>query len=77
MARPCHSSGLWWRVAQIDDAVEKATSEGRTGSAMALADQQWKIRTDLVARRTSKVQGAGGAPSQKAKVDGEGPGGRG
>jgi hypothetical protein len=32
------------RIAQIDRAVDTATSKGRTGSAMALADQQRKTR---------------------------------
>jgi hypothetical protein len=59
------------RIAQIDGAVEKATSKGRTASAMALADQQRKIRTDLVSQRTSEAKTLAALQVEKTKVDGE------
>jgi hypothetical protein len=59
------------RIAQIDRAVETATSKGRTGSAMALADQQRKTRTDLVAQRTNEAKALATLQVEKASVDGE------
>jgi hypothetical protein len=59
------------RIAQIDGAVEKATSKGRTGAAMALADQQRKTRTELVAQRTSEARTLAGLQVEKAAADGE------
>ncbi len=53
------------RLAQIDGAVEKATAKGRTSSAMALADQQRKTRTELVAQRTT----AAGGRCRMAEID--------
>ena len=59
------------RIAQIDRAVETATSKGRTGSAMALADQQRKTRGELVAQRTSEAKALATLHVEKASVDGE------
>jgi hypothetical protein len=59
------------RLAQIDGAVEKATAKGRTGSAMALADQQRKTRTELVAQRTTESRTLAGFQVEKAKIEGE------
>jgi hypothetical protein len=59
------------RIAQIDRAVETATSKGRTGSAMALADQQRKTRADLVAQRTNEAKALATLQVEKASVDGE------
>jgi len=59
------------RLSQIDGAVEKATAKGRTGSAMALADQQRKSRTELVAQRTSEARALAGLQVEKAAADGE------
>jgi hypothetical protein len=59
------------RIAQIDTAIDKATEKGRTGSAMALADQQRKTRTDLVARRTNEAKALATLKVEKATVDGE------
>jgi hypothetical protein len=59
------------RIAQIDRAVETATSKGRTGSAMALADQQRKTRGELVAQRTSEAETLATLQVEKAAVDGE------
>jgi hypothetical protein len=56
------------RIAQIDTAIDKATAGGRTTSAMRLADDQRKTRTDLVARRSNEA---------KALATREGHGGRG
>jgi hypothetical protein len=59
------------RLGQIDGAIEKATSKGRTAAAMALADQQRKPRADLVAQRTSEAKALAGLQVEKAKADGE------
>src|SRR5258707_4191508 len=59
------------RLAQIDGAVEKATSKGRTAAAMALADQQRKTRTSLVDERRREAQALAGLQVEKATVDGE------
>jgi hypothetical protein len=59
------------RIAQIDGAVEKATSKGRTGSAMALAEQQRKTRAHLVAQRTSEARTLAGLQVEKASIDGQ------
>jgi hypothetical protein len=59
------------RIAQIDKAVDTATTKGRTGSAMALADQQRKTRGDLVAQRTSEARALAGLQVEKATIDGE------
>jgi hypothetical protein len=56
---------------QIDGAVEKATSKGRTGSAMGLADQERKTRAELVAQRTSEAKTLAELQVQKASFDGE------
>jgi hypothetical protein len=57
------------RIAQIDEAVEKATLRGRTGSAMALADQQRKARAELLAQRTAEAGKLAGLQVDKARVD--------
>jgi hypothetical protein len=59
------------RLAQIDGAVEKATSKGRTGSAMALADQQRKTRGELAAERIIEGKALAGLQVEKAAVEGE------
>jgi hypothetical protein len=59
------------RIAQIDKAVETATSKGRTGSAMALGEQQRKTRTELVAQRTNEAKALATIQVEKASVDGE------
>jgi hypothetical protein len=59
------------RIAQIDKAVETATSKGRTGSAMALADQQRKTRGELVAQRTNEARALGTLQVEKASVEGD------
>jgi hypothetical protein len=59
------------RIAQIDGAVEKATAKGRTGSAMALADQQRRTRTDLVAQRIREAKTLAGLQVEKAGIEGE------
>jgi hypothetical protein len=59
------------RIAQIDKAVETATSKGRTGSAMALIDHQRKTRGELVAQRTSEARTLASLQVEKATVDGE------
>jgi hypothetical protein len=59
------------RIAQIDTAVDKATSKGRTGSAMALADQQRKTRAELAAERVKEGKVLAGLQIEKAAVEGE------
>jgi hypothetical protein len=59
------------RIAQIDSAVETATRKGRTGSAMALADQQRKTRADLVAQQASEAKTLAELQVPGASIDGE------
>jgi len=59
------------RLSQIDGAIETATRKGRTGSAMALADQQRKTRTGLVDERRREAQTLAGLQVEKASLDGE------
>jgi hypothetical protein len=59
------------RLGQIDGAIEKATSKGRTAAAMALADQQRKVRGELVAQRTGEAKGLAVLQVEKAIADGE------
>jgi len=59
------------RVAQIDTAIEQTTANGRAKVAMALADQQRKNRTDLVAGRTAEAGKLASLKVQAAGVDGE------
>jgi hypothetical protein len=59
------------RIAQIDKAVDTATSKGRTGSAMALADQQRKTRAELAAERIREGKALAALQVEKASVDGE------
>ncbi len=59
------------RIAQIDKAVDTATTKGRTGSAMALADQQRKTRGELVAQRTGEARSLASIRVEKAKIEGE------
>jgi len=59
------------RIAQIDSAVDKATAKGRTGSAMALADQQHKTRTELATQRTNEARTLAILQVEKASIDGE------
>ncbi len=64
-------SDLDRRIAQIDGAVEKATSRGRTAAAMALAGDQRKTRSELVAQRTTEARTLAGLQVERAKADGE------
>jgi hypothetical protein len=58
------------RIAQIDKAVETATSKGRTGSTMTLADQR-KTRGELAAERVREGRMLASLQVEKAAVDGE------
>jgi hypothetical protein len=64
-------SDLDRRIAQIDAAVEKATSRGRTAAAMALAGDQRKTRSELVAQRTAEARTLADLKVERAKADGE------
>jgi hypothetical protein len=55
---------------QIDAAVEKATSKGRTAAAMALAGDQRRTRSELVAQRTAEAGTLAGLKVERAKADG-------
>jgi hypothetical protein len=59
------------RISQIDGVVEKATAKGRTGFAMALADQQRKIRAELVAQRTNEAKALAELQVEKVSIDGQ------
>jgi hypothetical protein len=59
------------RIAQIDKAVDTATNKGRTGSAMALAEQQRKTRGELTAERIREGKVLATLQVEKAAVDGE------
>jgi hypothetical protein len=59
------------RIAQIDKAVDTATSKGRTGSAMALADQQRKTRGELAAERIREGKALASLQVERAAVEGE------
>jgi hypothetical protein len=59
------------RIAQIDGIVEKATAKGRTGSAMALADQQRKTRGELAAQRVDAAKTLASLQVEKAGVEGQ------
>jgi hypothetical protein len=59
------------RITQIDSAVEKATSKGRTSAAMTLADQQRKTRADLVTQRTTEAKTLASLQVEKAGIDGQ------
>ncbi len=59
------------RIAQIDGAVEKTTATGRTGAAMALAEQQRKARAELVTRHTGEAKTLAGLQVEKASIDSE------
>jgi hypothetical protein len=59
------------RIAQIDKAVDTATNKGRTGSAMALVDQQRKTRSELAAERIREGKALATLQIEKASVEGE------
>jgi hypothetical protein len=58
------------RIAQIDRAVDTATTKGRTKSAMELAGDQRKARAELVAQRTAEAKTLAGLQIERAKADG-------
>jgi hypothetical protein len=59
------------RIAQIDTAIEKETEKGRAASAMKLAEEQRRTRTDLAAQRTREGKTLADLQVEKASVDGE------
>jgi len=54
------------RIAQIDGAVEQATARGRTNNAMALAQDQRKIRADLASQRVHAAKVLATLQNEKA-----------
>ncbi len=59
------------RIAQIDAAVEKATDRGRTASAMQLAGDQRRTRSELAAERIREGRALATLQIEKAAVDGD------
>jgi hypothetical protein len=59
------------RIAQIDTAIDKATEKGRSASAMKLADEQRRNRTDLAAERVREGKVLAGLQVEKTSVEGE------
>jgi uncharacterized membrane protein YecN with MAPEG domain len=60
------------RLSQIDLAIEEAARRGRSISAMSLASQERKGRTELAAGRQKEAQGLAELRVRRAGVDGEG-----
>jgi hypothetical protein len=59
------------QLAQIDAAVEKATSKGRTNAAMRLADDQRKTRAALAGKRITEAKTLAALQVEKASIEGE------
>jgi hypothetical protein len=59
------------RIAQIDAAVDKTTSRGRTSAAMQLAADQRRNRGDLAAQRDQANRRLADLRADKARVDGD------
>jgi len=57
------------RIGQIDAAIEESTRRGRPAGAMALADQQRRVRADLATARQREAQTLAVTQIEKAKVD--------
>jgi hypothetical protein len=59
------------RIAQIDNAVDSATTHGRTNGAMTLAQDQHKNRSDLVAGRTKETNKQAALKVEKPAAEGD------
>jgi hypothetical protein len=59
------------RIGQIDGAVEKSTSKGRTNAAMQLAADQKRNRADLVTERVRQGKMLADLQVEKASVEGQ------
>jgi hypothetical protein len=64
-------SDLDRRLAQIDEAIEKAIQRGRSGSAMALAADQRKVRDQLSGQRAAVARILAELKTERAAVDGQ------
>jgi len=64
-------AGLDRQIAQIDLAVEKSTSKGRTNAAMQLAADQKRNRADLVTERVRQGKMLADLQVEKASVEGQ------
>jgi hypothetical protein len=64
-------AGLDRQIAQIDLAVEKSTSKGRTNAAMQLAADQKRNRADLVTERVRQGKVLADLQVEKASVEGQ------
>jgi hypothetical protein len=64
-------SDLDRRIAQIDGAVSEATRRGRTGSAMRLADDQRRIRSDLSTQHVVAAKTLAALQVEKAGIEGQ------
>jgi hypothetical protein len=59
------------RLSQIDLAIEEAAKRGRSISAMSLASQERKGRTELAAGRQKEAQGLADLRIRKAAIEGK------
>jgi hypothetical protein len=59
------------RIAQIDNAIAKATEKGRANAAMKLAEDQRRTRSDLAAQRINEGKALATLQVEKVSVDGE------
>jgi hypothetical protein len=59
------------RIAQIDNAIARATEKGRTSAAMKLAEDQRRTRSDLAAERVREGKALATLQVEKAGIEGE------
>jgi len=64
-------SDLDRQLAQIDAAVEKATSKGRAAAAMRILEDQRKARADLAGKRATEARALAVLQVEKASIEGE------
>src|SRR6266436_3689773 len=64
-------AGLDRQIAQIDNAIAKATDKGRTNAAMQLAADQKRNRADLVTERVRQGKVLADLQVEKASVEGQ------
>jgi hypothetical protein len=59
------------QIAQIDNAIFKATDKGRANAAMQLAADQRRNRADLVTKRDQAATALAGLKVEKAGIEGQ------
>jgi len=64
-------AGLDRQIAQIDNAIAKATDKGRPNTAMQLAADQRRNRAELVAERVRQGKALADLQVEKASVEGQ------